>query len=137
MLRSLPDWFGIESSIVRYVEDLSELESYVATRDERVVGFIAVRMHNPLSAEIEVIAVRPECHGSGAGRSLIDHVERLLQARGVEFLQVKTLGPSRPNEHYARTRDFYEHMGFRALEETNLWGPANPCLILVKRLETA
>ena len=135
VLRSLPEWFGIESSLVRYVGDLSRLESFVATRAGSVVGVISVRLHNPRSAEIDVLAVRPECHGSGAGRSLVAHVEALLQSRSVEFLQVKTLGPSRPNEHYSRTRGFYEHMGFRALEETDLWGPTNPCLIMVKRLD--
>jgi len=50
-------------------------------------------------------------------------------------MQVKTLGPSRPNEEYARTRAFYEVMGFRPLEEfPQFWDEKNPCLILVKRL---
>ena len=30
---------------------------------------------------------------------------------------MKTLGPSRPSEPYARTRDFYEAQGFVPLEE--------------------
>jgi hypothetical protein len=42
-----------------------------------------------------------------------------LRARSVEFLQVKTLGPSRPDERHDRTRRFYEHMGLRPLEENN------------------
>ena len=50
-------------------------------------------------------------------------------------LQVKTLGPSHPSEHYAATRQFYVARGFRPLEElTEIWGEDNPCLIMVKRL---
>jgi hypothetical protein len=54
---------------------------------------------------------------------------------GVEYLQVKTLGPSHPSRGYAATRRFYEALGFRPLEEIHgLWAEDNPCLLLVKRL---
>jgi hypothetical protein len=47
---------------------------------------------------------------------------------------VKALGPSHPSIN-ARTRSFYEALGFIALEETTaFWGEANPCLIMVKVL---
>ncbi len=53
----------------------------------------------------------------------------------MECLQVKTLGPSHPDEHYARTRRFYESRGFRPLEEIDsIWDETNPCLIMVKRI---
>jgi hypothetical protein len=52
----------------------------------------------------------------------------------VTLVQVKTLGPSRPDANYARTRLFYEASGFQPLEELHgLWG-ANPCLIMIKVL---
>ena len=57
-----------------------------------------------------------------------------LRARGVEYLQVKTLGPSDPDEGYARTRAFYEARGFVALEEIHGLWEHNPCLLMVKRL---
>ncbi len=136
ILRELPEWFGIEEAILQYVRDLLQLEVYVAEATERLAGFVALRTHNRFSAEIHVIGVRPEEHGRGMGRALVEHVEELLRARSVEFLQVKTLGPSRPNEHYERTRRFYEHLGFRPLEENSLWGAVNPCLIMVKHLGT-
>lgn len=134
ILRSLPEWFGIEESLLHYVHSLSQLEAYVAEASGSVVGIVSLRAHNPFSAEIDVLAVRPELHGRGVGRALVDHVEGTLRLRFVEFLQVKTLGPSRPNEQYERTRGFYEHLGFRPLEENNLWGAVNPCLIMVKYL---
>jgi hypothetical protein len=56
-------------------------------------------------------------------------------ADGVEFLQVKTLGPSHSDPGYALTRQFYGSLGFRPLEETtHWWGADNPCLVMVKAL---
>jgi hypothetical protein len=52
-----------------------------------------------------------------------------------DYLQVKTLGPSRPCERYKRTRRFYEARGFVPLEELHaVWDENNPCLILVKHV---
>lgn len=133
-MRSLPEWFGIESSIVAYAQAMERMESYVAMDGATVVGFIAIDSRSDVASEIHVLAVARPYHGAGTGRALVEHVERLLIARGIEYLQVKTLGPSRPNEHYARTRGFYERMGFRPLEENALWGDVNPCLIMVKHL---
>ena len=61
--------------------------------------------------------------------------EEWLCDQGVEYLQVKTLSAAHSDLNYARTRLFYEAVGFRALEEMpELWDPSNPCLIMVKRL---
>ena len=106
----------------------------VAECGGEIVGFVGVRVHNPASAEIHVMGVLPSHHGRGVGRALVEHVEAELRARGFEFLEVKTLGPRRPNAAYAQTRAFYERVGFRPLEENDLWGSVNPCLIMVKHL---
>ncbi len=137
ILRSLPDWFGIEQAIVDYVRDIGSMETWVAALDGDVVGFATVHRHNPFSAEIQVMAVVAEHHGGGLGRRLVEHAEAVLRTASVEFLQVKTLAPSHPDEHYARTRRFYERLGFRPLEENRLWGEANPCLVMVKHLASA
>lgn len=134
ILRALPEWFGIEESIVEYRRDVESMETWVARGDGAIAGFITLREHNPYSAEIQVLAVRAEQHGSGVGTQLVAHAEELLTRRAIEYLQVKTLGPSRPCPFYERTRRFYERCGFRPLEENALWGDVNPCLILVKRL---
>jgi GNAT superfamily N-acetyltransferase len=134
VMRSLPKWFGIEQAIVDYATSTEAMETYVAEAAGEVVGFVTLYQRGPVSAEIHVMAVREEFHGRGVGRALIEQVERVLASRSMEYLQVKTLGPSRPNAEYERTRGFYQHMGFRPLEETDLWGKDNPCLIMVKHL---
>lgn len=63
------------------------------------------------------------------------HVEQELSREGVEYLQVKTLGPSRPNAEYALKKKFYERVGFVPLEELSGIWPGVPCLILVKRID--
>ncbi len=134
ILRGLPDWFGIEDSIVNYVRDIQEMETWVADADGEVVGFLTLKPHNPQAAEIQVMAVAAPHHGKSCGRRLVESAEEALRSRRVKFLQVKTLAPSHPNRHYARTRGFYERMGFTPLEENELWGAVNPCLIMVKCL---
>jgi hypothetical protein len=58
-----------------------------------------------------------------------------LRGQGVEYLQVKTLSDAHPDAGYARTRAFYQAMGFRPLQELpELWGEENPCLQMVKGL---
>jgi len=134
ILRALPDWFGIEEALRDYVRDAARLETLVADDGGAIAGFLSLKEHNPRAAEIHVMGVRPERHGGGVGRALVEEAERRLRARRVEFLQVKTLGPSRPHAPYERTRGFYARMGFVPLEENRLWGETNPCLILVKHL---
>ena len=134
ILRALPGWFGIEESIIEYVRDLQRMETLIAEVSGEPVGFLTIKGHNESSAEIHVMAVLSVFHGRGCGRQLVEEAEQWLRSLSVEFLQVKTLSPSRPNSHYERTRGFYEHLGFRPLEENDLWGDTDPCLMLVKHL---
>jgi GNAT superfamily N-acetyltransferase len=130
VLRSLPEWFGIEEATAAYIVEVRELETFAV--DD--AGFLSVKDHYPHAAEVYVMGVMPEQHGRGVGTALLAAAERALRDRGVEYLQVKTLGPSHDDEGYARTREFYEARGFVPLEEfPQLW-PGNPALLLVKRL---
>lgn len=134
ILRSLPDWFGIEEAIIDYVADLGRMETAVAKHNNTIIGFITTHIHFPQSAEIHVMGILPTYHRHGIGKSLVQHVEAALTQRGIQFLQVKTLAASHPDPHYAKTRRFYEAMGFVPLEENQLWGKVNPCLIMIKTL---
>jgi GNAT superfamily N-acetyltransferase len=130
VLRELPEWFGIEEATAAYIRDVAGLPTF-AVED---VAFLSVKLHTPRAAELYVLGVRPERHRQGLGTRLLEAAEDYLRARGVEYLQVKTLGSSRPSEGYERTRLFYEARGFVALEEIHGLWEGNPCLLMVKRL---
>ncbi len=135
ILRLLPDWFGQESGLSAYEREIGHLPTFLAVMDEKPVGFLSVKQHFPCSLEIFVMGVNPLFHHCGIGRSLVQAAEAYARQQGIEYMQVKTLGPSRQDEGYAKTRGFYEAMGFRPLEEfKQIWDEANPCLIMVKRL---
>lgn len=135
LLAGLPDWFGMSEANAGYAEAAERLAAWTA-RDERgrLAGVLLVRHHFPTAAEVHLMAVRAESRGQGIGTALLDAAEGSLRADGVRLLQVKTLGPSSAHEPYAETRAFYQARGFEPLEELDLWGPDEPCLIMVKRL---
>lgn len=135
ILRSLPDWFGIESALLDYSRNVAELPTFTARDGDRPVGILTIKEHFPESAEIYVMGVRPEWRGRGIGKSLLSRAEEWLVSEGVQFLQVKTVGESRPDPNYAETRAFYRKAGFVPLEEfDDLWSETNPCLLMVKSL---
>lgn len=135
ILHALPDWFGVPESIQGYRKDIESMETLVLGPEGSPRGFLTLKLHGEGAAEIQVMAVMSERQGAGMGRALIEEAEARLGRRGCELLQVKTLGPSRESEHYARTRAFYAAMGFIPLEEfTGIWEPGSHCLVLVKAL---
>jgi len=135
ILRSLPEWFGIEEAILDYVKDIQSMDTRIAENNNEIVGFITIKHHTEISAELQVMAVKPKFHRQRYGSQLVEDAEKSLRNKSVEFFQVKTLAPFHPDPNYAKTRKFYEHLGFKHLEENNLWGEKNPCLIMVKYLK--
>jgi len=131
VLRDLPEWFGIEESTRRYIEDAATLPTLAVEPD---LGFLCIKQHTPRAAEIYVMGVRRAQHRMGIGRALVAAAESWCRVRRIPYLHVKTLGPSRPDPGgYDATRAFYEAVGFVALEELHgLWDEENPTLVLVK-----
>jgi GNAT superfamily N-acetyltransferase len=135
ILQSLPEWFGLQSGLDHYSSVIDQLPTFLASSPPGVIGFLSLKQHNPFSAEIYVMGILPGMHRLGIGKALVNAAQSWLKLQATEFLQVKTLGPSNPDPNYARTRDFYQALGFRPLEEfSQIWDEHNPCLILVKRL---
>lgn len=137
ILRELPEWFGIESSIREYAEAPARLRNYVAiSGDDETdpVGVLLLDRHFDEAAEIHLLAVTPTRHRIGIGSALVEAAEADLVRDGVRFLQVKTLGPSHKDPHYDATRAFYLRRGFCPLEEIHGLWPGNPCLVMVKSL---
>jgi GNAT superfamily N-acetyltransferase len=135
ILRALPDWFDIEQAIVDYTRAADELPTFVAEGADRAVGFLTLLPTSTAAMEVHVMAVLPDEHRRGAGRALVERAATYARAGGRTLLHVKTLAASDPCPPYAATRAFYAAVGFVPLEELpQVWGPENPCLLMVRIL---
>ncbi|WP_027339807.1 GNAT family N-acetyltransferase [Halonatronum saccharophilum] len=135
ILRSLPEWFGVEDAIKDYIEGVKDKCFFLAKVEEKVVGFLAIKDHNDHTSELYVMGILEGYHRKGIGKELIIITEERLKGLGRKFFTVKTLGEGRESEHYDRTRKFYSGIGFYPLEEfKELWDEDNPCLFMVKSL---
>jgi GNAT superfamily N-acetyltransferase len=133
ILETLPTWFGIPASVEDYIATADRSPTVVASLGDEDVGLLTLVRHSRYAAEVYVMAVLPELHRQGIGRALLGHSESTLAADGVEFLQVKTLAQSKPDDGYDKTRAFYLAYGFRPLEEfPGLWDAENPALQMIK-----
>jgi GNAT superfamily N-acetyltransferase len=135
ILRALPDWFGIEESIIDYVRQVRALPLLAVFDGVKPVGFVAVKPHNAHTVEVFVMGVLGEYHRQGIGRTLIDCCERYCRENNLSFLTVKTLDESRADDSYSKTRLFYFSVGFKPLEVFPLlWDESNPCLFMAKHI---
>lgn len=131
---SIPEWFGIPTATSAYLADLPRLPSWVATVEGELAGFVSLVRPQPRAFEVHVLAVARARHGQGVGRALVGLAERFARAQDARYMQVKTLGPSQPDAHYEKTREFYRKLGYEPLLESDrLWDGA-PTLIFVKAL---
>ena len=136
ILRALPAWFGLERAVQQYIHDIEIMPTILASVNGQTLGFLTLKIHNPHAAEIHVMGVRPEAHHQGIGRAMLERAEGYLRHQGIEYFQVKTLSAVHPDTGYAKTRAFYQAMGFRSLEELpDFWDAENPCLMMIKKLE--
>ena len=135
VLEALPAWFGIPESREAYIAEVAALAMVAAYDGAKPVGFATLRPQTPATAELHLIAVLERHHRHGIGAQLLRRIEALAQQQGARFLTVKTLAPSNPDPGYAATRAFYERQGFLPVEVFPLlWGPENPCLLMIKAL---
>jgi len=135
IVRDLPDWFGIEAGIAEARGYLETQDGLVADDGGTVVGFLTYTSAYAESMEITWMAVAASAHRRGIGRALTEALVREARSRECELLMVKTLADSDPSPEYQATRSFYRAMGFRPLTVLpDLWGPANPCLLMVRSL---
>jgi len=135
VLATVPHWFGMSEANLEYRRVSDRHPTVVAMTDGRAVGFATVIGHSAHAAELHVMAVRPEFHRKGIGRTLVGAAEERLRSEGVEYLQLKTVSESAGDQPYLRTLAFYTALGFRVLEEMpTLWDADNPAVLLIKRL---
>lgn len=109
-----PDWPDSQARAVRATCTSSETQVWVATLDKQLVGFVASQIkldRDPLTAEIEMIAVDPSTQRAGIATQLLEHATNHLHENGVFLVEIATGGESA----HIPARRLYEKAGFRAL----------------------
>ena len=119
-----------------YARDSATMPTFALTEEDSLVGFLTLQEHFANAWEIHCVAIRAEARGQGHGSRLLSHAEAWLVAKGVRYLQVKTVAPTSASLAYAQTREFYARRGFVPLEIfPTLWDAHNPALQCIKVLD--
>lgn len=137
ILEKLPAWFGDPAAITEYARDAEDerFTSLMVDDGSTVRGVALLRGHFPESAELHLIAVSPDAHGTGAGSAMVSAAEELRARDGFRTLTVHTVGASFPSSDYEWTRLFYTSHGFTPREEHLGLDWPGPTVIMVKALE--
>lgn len=131
VLADLPEWFGLPESTKEYIEKSRDMPFFAYYRENRYIGFIALKETSPYTAEIYVMGVLKKYHRQKVGETLFQRFLNYVGQKGYEFIQVKTVEEGHYKE-YDQTRLFYERMGLKKLEcFPTLWDARNPCLVMV------
>ncbi len=133
VLKDLPEWFGIPESTQAYIEEAKDLQVWATYQESDLTGFVSLSYSSKDCAEIDCLSVKKAYQGRGIGSQLLATLESEA-SQNVDFLQVKTVAEG-SNKDYDRTNVFYRSLGFKKLEIfPQLWGPQNPCQILIKKI---
>ena len=133
VLKDLPEWFGIPESTQAYIEGVKNLQVWAAYQEGDLLGFVSLSYSSEYCAEIDCFGVKKAHQGRGIGSQLLATLESEARKK-VDYLQVETVAEG-SNKDYDRTNVFYRRLGFKKLEIfPQLWGPRNPCQILIKKM---
>ena len=133
IMNSLRKCFNPPEDIIKKSVEHRNMPFFAAYDGTKVIGFVALKIHNKYTVEIYNFGVLEEYHRQGIGYSLLLIVENYSKENEYKFITVKTLDSSVEYEPYERTRAFYFKNGFYPLEVFPLyWNKDNPCLFLAK-----
>ncbi len=136
ILRSLPEWFGLEEANRNYIEGVKGEIFFAAEVGRIAIGFITLKQTGNASAEIGVMGIYPEFHNRGIGKKMVQRATLYLREKDVKYLFVRTLSSKRGDKHYDATRNFYLACGFEAYKELpHYWSLENPCLLMRKKVD--
>ena len=134
ILEALRDWFEVDESREKYIEESADQIFLAAKEGDDYVGFLCLKETGKDTAELDVMGVMKEYHRKGVGRELVLKAKETAAQAGYSFLQVKTVQMGR-YEEYDRTNRFYLALGFKEFEVFPLlWDEANPCQVYVMSL---
>ncbi len=134
VLEALHDWFGIDASREKYIDESAD-QIFVAAREgSEYVGFLCLKETGRETVELAVMGVLRAYHRSGIGKSLFEAARAIAREKGYLFMQVKTVRMG-VYDDYDITNRFYQACGFKEFEVIpELWDKENPCQIYVMYL---
>ena len=94
------DFMGMEKRNIRDVY-IPNTSTWVYTDEDLILGFISM-----MGNEVGAIFVRPDYHGKGIGKQLMDFVSDFHEEMEVEVFERNNVG-----------RAFYDKYGFELIEE--------------------
>lgn len=112
LMSSQEPWLTLRRDFKESVEILSDpaRESYVATIEGRVVGFLILNMKGPFVGYLQTVCVAPEWRKRGVGRRLVAFAEdRIFEEAPNVFLCVSSFNPE--------ARRLYERLGYELVGE--------------------
>jgi ribosomal protein S18 acetylase RimI-like enzyme len=111
LTKSLTEWFTPDCP--EEVREFSKrLPGLVAIDEAGEIAGYVLWHEGREEWEVHYLAVARELHRQGVGRKLIEHLLTLSREKGARWLRVGTVAPTEDYEPYARTRAFYESLGF-------------------------
>lgn len=126
-----------ETGFDQLKKDLKRHLLYGAFLEGKMVGFITFKKNNKNVVEISWIAVLPKYRNKGTGTKLVLETLKILKGK-YKICEAKTLAETDKDKGYAKTRSFYEKLGFISLEIIHPypgWDKDSPCQIFVKFLK--
>jgi len=127
IINALPEWFGIPQSTQKYIKGVAAKDCFAIFGENDVpAGLIAIKYHFGEIAEIWWMGVSPERHRQGIGQTLFEAARQRAVEKGCKHMVVLTLSELSADERYARTRQFYERMGFRTFLYDHEEDPVHP-----------
>ena len=134
ILESLREWFEVDESREKYIEECADWIFLADKEDDKYAGFLCLKETGKETVELAVMGVLKEYHRNGIGRALFEKARKTAKEKGYSFMQVKTVQMGM-YEDYDITNRFYLSCGFKEFEVIKeLWGEENPCQIYVMSL---
>ncbi|MBO7563438.1 MAG: GNAT family N-acetyltransferase [Clostridiales bacterium] len=134
ILESLREWFEVDESREKYIEECADWIFLADKEDDKYSGFLCLKETGKETVELAVMGVLKEYHRRGIGRALFEEARKTAKEKGYSFMQVKTVQMGM-YEDYDITNRFYLSCGFKEFEVIKeLWGEENPCQIYVMSL---
>ncbi len=98
---------ALEETSGDVIRDIESKLVLVALSDDEIVGCVRIAVNPDNSAYLTRFAVRVTCQNNGIGKSIINHVDRIMQKRGVDKIYLFTASKVASLIRFYYGRGFY------------------------------